>query len=81
MIEAARRVRAVVPDFSLVIVGSGTEDVIAREASATTDWIRYVGRQDGRQQVLHLALAKVLLLPYMAGLGIVDAFCQWHPCR
>jgi len=79
VLEAAIRIRKRIEDFELLIIGSGPQESVVREAAATHDWIRYVGKRIGREKVLYLKLAHVFLLPHIVGLAILDSFALGLP--
>jgi glycosyltransferase involved in cell wall biosynthesis len=79
LLAASQVVRQLVADFELLIVGAGPEEASIRRAAASAPWIRYVGPQFGTAKVPFCALAKVLLLPAVAGLTVVDSFALEVP--
>ncbi|WP_198032508.1 glycosyltransferase family 4 protein [Aerolutibacter daejeonensis] len=77
LLDAASKIRARVPDFELVIVGTGPESGKVEAFCATNAWARYLGPLIGEQKAQVLALAHVMLNPGLVGLGILDSFvCQ-----
>lgn len=74
LFSAAAAVRAEVPDFQLLVVGDGPDRARVQAACAAQPWARWVGVKTGREKVLHVALAQVMLNPGLVGLGILDAF-------
>lgn len=79
LVEAARRVRALVPDFHLVVMGGGDDSAIIAEAAGAYDWIHAVGPKFGREKALLMSLGKVLLMPGLVGLAVLDAFAYGTP--
>lgn len=79
LIEAAERVRSRVPGFELVLVGSGPDGRIAEEAAQDHPWIHHVGAVFGDELACYLASARVLLMPGVVGLGILDSFAAGVP--
>ena len=79
LIAASDLVRKTVPDYELVIIGSGSDEHTAREAAVTRPWLHVLGARFGREKVHIMALAKALLLPGLVGLGILDGFALELP--
>lgn len=74
LLSAAERVRALVPDFELLVVGDGPERSRIEEASRRLPWIHYVGAQMGAARARYFRASKLLMMPGMVGLVIVDSF-------
>lgn len=79
LLEAAAAIRAQVPDFQLLIVGDGPDRGRVEAACAAQPWVRWVGVKTGRDKVLHVALAQLMLNPGLVGLGILDDFVCGTP--
>lgn len=80
LIEAARRIRAQVPDFQLVVVGDGPlADQVRVAEAASGGWFHWVGVRTGREKALLLTMARVMLNPGMVGLSILDSFVAGVP--
>lgn len=73
LIEAGLLVRQVVPDFELIVIGAGPGVDEAAAAARQHGWIHYVGPKFGIEKVGYFALAKLLLLPGLVGLAMLDA--------
>jgi glycosyltransferase involved in cell wall biosynthesis len=78
LIDAARRVRAAVPGFHLLVVGAGPAE---RELAAMADapWIHFLGRQTGSTKATAFRLADVFVMPAWVGLSVLDAFAAGLP--
>lgn len=74
LLSAAERVRALVPDFELLIVGDGPERSRIEEARRRLPWIHYAGPQMGEASARYLHAARLLMMPGLVGLVIVDSF-------
>lgn len=79
LIQAARAVRAELPDFVLLLIGAGPDADVAREAARRDPWIRYLGPRMGADKVACLAVSELLLLPGGVGLTTLDAFALELP--
>lgn len=79
LIDAARRIRAALPRFHLVVVGAGPIEQELRSLAAGADWIHFVGRQGGAARAVYFRAASVFLMPAFVGLAIVDAFAAGLP--
>jgi glycosyltransferase involved in cell wall biosynthesis len=72
LIEAAVEIRRRIPDFVLIIVGSGSDRWRAEAAAGAHSWIMYLGPRFGREKVELLRLGRVFLMPGLVGLAILD---------
>ena len=79
LIEAARLVRARLPEFELIIAGDGPDRVIAKEAAVSHEWVRYLGPVFGDAKARLLASSSVMLMPGLVGLAVLDAFAAGLP--
>ncbi len=79
LLDACMYVRSVVPDFEVLFVGSGPDEEIVREASKKAPWIHYVGSKFGKEKIRYLAISKVMLMPGLVGLAILDSFAARVP--
>ena len=79
LIECAKRVRAAVPDFELLIVGGGPEAHLAKDAAARHVWIHAPGPLFGRDKAIALKASKLFLIPGIVGLAVLDSFAAGMP--
>ncbi|MFM2199532.1 MAG: hypothetical protein RLZZ505_2964 [Verrucomicrobiota bacterium] len=79
LLEAARMIRAAIPDFELIIIGDGPERAMAAEAAQAEPWIHYLGSKNDHDKVPFWAMAKLLLMPGLVGLVVVDSFALGVP--
>lgn len=74
LFDAAESIRARVPDFHVLIVGEGPERDKVRAWCAARPWARWVGAHYGRDKVVCMSVASIMLNPGALGLAIMDAF-------
>lgn len=74
LFASAEAIRREVPDFHLLIVGDGAERDKVRAWCAANPWARWVGARFGREKVVYMSVAQVMLSPGAVGLGVMDAF-------
>jgi glycosyltransferase involved in cell wall biosynthesis len=79
LLEAARRIRARVPDFELIVIGDGPERLKITEAARAETWIHDLGSKNDHDKVPFWAMAKLLLMPGLVGLVVVDSFALGVP--
>jgi len=79
LLEAATRIRDLVPDFELVLIGSGPTAHLAESAAARHPWIRYLGPLTGSSRVEWFRRCRAQLMPGLVGLTIVDSFAAGTP--
>lgn len=79
LIESAILVRDSVPDFELIVIGDGPDRDQVSKAVSKHKWIHYVGPKNDEAKVPYWAIAKLLLMPGLVGLVIVDSFALGVP--
>lgn len=79
LFEAAQGLRARIPDFQLVVVGDGPQREKVRSWCEEHAWSRWLGVRQGREKVVCLKVAKIMLSPGALGLGVLDSFAAKLP--
>lgn len=80
LFDAARRTRADVPDFQLLLVGDGPlRDQVRHEVEASGGWMHWAGALKGVEKAKALAVAELMLNPGMVGLSILDSLVAGVP--
>jgi glycosyltransferase involved in cell wall biosynthesis len=79
LFSCADRLRHMFPDFSFIVIGDGPLREKVRAFCSTRNWAVWVGALNGREKVLHLMLARVMLSPGLVGLNILDSFALGLP--
>jgi len=79
LIESAEEIRRHVPDFELIVVGSGVNRRRVEAAASRHTWIRYLGPLFGADKVEILRLGRVFMMPGLVGLAILDCAAAGLP--
>jgi glycosyltransferase involved in cell wall biosynthesis len=79
LLETAECVRERVPDFELVLIGSGSDADLAGKAAARNPWVHYVGSKLEKEKAELFSVSKLFLMPGAIGLAILDAFALGIP--
>ena len=79
LLTACDHVRAEVDDFEMLFLGGGPQEDAVIEAAANRPWMHYVGPTFGPDKAHYLRLAKLLLMPGVVGLVILDSFASETP--
>jgi glycosyltransferase involved in cell wall biosynthesis len=79
LIGAARRIRELVADFDLLVIGGGPEEECLRTAAAASPWIHPVGPVFDLGRVCYWALADVCLMPRAIGLVALESLVLGVP--
>lgn len=74
LLTAAQEIRRRVPDFELLVVGDGPQRVLVEDAARRHEWIVYAGAHTGEGLAPFFYVSKLLLMPGLVGLAIVDSF-------
>jgi L-malate glycosyltransferase len=79
LVDAARVVRQRIPDFQLLVVGTGPDRTWVEEAASANFWIHYLGKKFGREKSLALRMSDIFVLPGRVGLAVLDSFAAGLP--
>lgn len=79
LLEACHVIREEISDFEIIIIGSGPQESLVKEAAAQYPWIHYKGSLFGTEKVPYFKLSKLMLLPGLVGLSVVDSFALETP--
>lgn len=79
LIESAQIIRKNLPDFELVIIGSGEESKLVKTYAEKFSWIKYLGSLFGQEKVDLFSICRLQLMPGLVGLAILDSFTLGVP--
>jgi glycosyltransferase involved in cell wall biosynthesis len=79
LVEACRLVREKIPDFELIVIGSGPDSLYIKLSAQRYRWLHYVGPKTDEEKVPYWALSKTLLMPGLVGLVVLDSFALGVP--
>lgn len=79
LVAACDRIRAVVRDFEMIILGGGPDLGRLLRAAASRPWLHVVGPKFDSEKVRYFAVSKLFLLPGLVGLAVLDAFALGVP--
>ncbi len=79
LIEATRLIRQRVPDFQLLVIGTGPDRTCVEDEARTNPWIHYLGQKFGQEKALALRMADIFVLPGRVGLAVLDSFAAGLP--
>jgi glycosyltransferase involved in cell wall biosynthesis len=79
LVEACRLVREKIPDFELIVIGSGPDSSYVKLSAQRYRWLHYVGPKTDEEKVPYWALSKTLLMPGLVGLVVLDSFALGVP--
>lgn len=79
LLEAAHALRRRVPDFELIVLGAGPDQRLVEEAARENPWIHYPGPCFGSEKAAYFRLSRVMLMPGLVGLAVVDSFAVEVP--
>ncbi|WP_242928744.1 glycosyltransferase family 4 protein [Pontibacter vulgaris] len=79
LIDACDLIRKQIPDFELIILGSGIDVALVQEAAKSRNWVHYLGPKFGLERVKYFKLASAFLMPGLVGLAVLDSFSLQTP--
>lgn len=79
VLDAARLVRAAVPEFQLLVVGDGPDRRLVDAATRVHPWVHGVGVRQALDKARCLRVASLMLNPFGIGLVVLDSFTAGVP--
>jgi len=79
LLSAATQIRAQIPNFQVIVIGSGADAPLVQDFAKNHPWLHYVGESYDADRAKYFALADVFLMPGLVGLAILDAFAFGTP--
>jgi glycosyltransferase involved in cell wall biosynthesis len=79
LVSACDLIRASVPDFHLIVIGTGKDAHILKVAAESRPWLHILGPKFGMEKTELVSLGKVWLMPGLVGLAILDSFAYELP--
>ena len=72
-------IKARIPDFHMIFIGSGIEDIKIRSAAEKFNWIHYIGPKFSKDRVIYFKISSIQIMPKLVGLCILDSFAMETP--
>jgi glycosyltransferase involved in cell wall biosynthesis len=79
LVEAAEHLRSIIPDFEMIVMGSGSEVGVIEDAAKRHQWFHHLGARYGDERIRLASVADVQLMPGLVGLNVVDGFALGIP--
>jgi glycosyltransferase involved in cell wall biosynthesis len=79
LLEACRHIRRRIPDFTMLFLGAGSSDGLVMQFCSENAWAKFPGAAFGRDKVKYSAAARLMLMPGLVGLAIIDSFALQVP--
>ena len=79
LIEACLQIKRIVPDFEMIFMGGGPDEQKVRAAVEQFPWLHYLGPKFDDERAPFMMMSKLLLMPGLVGLVILDALIMEKP--
>lgn len=79
LVDSAVEIRKRIPNFEMIVIGSGSEVGVIEAAAAEHSWFHHLGARYGDERVRLSSIVDVQLMPGLVGLNIVDGFALGIP--
>ncbi len=79
LLDSLLCIKKQVPDFEMIFLGDGPDAPMVRSAAEKYGWIHYIGPRFGIEKIPFFCLSKLLLMPGLVGLAVLDAFALEVP--
>jgi glycosyltransferase involved in cell wall biosynthesis len=74
LLDSCVEIRQRVPNFQMIFIGAGLDDQLVQTFCSANPWAIYLGSKFGADKVKYILMSKLLLMPGLVGLAIIDAF-------
>lgn len=79
LIEACDKIKEQIPDFQMIVLGSGKDAFKVKDAQTTRSWLHYLGAKFGAERIPYFKMSSIFLMPGLVGLAILDCFATKTP--
>lgn len=79
LLQACEQIHARIPDFHMIVIGTGPDARHVAKFAASHPWLHYIGPCYDSDRVRHFALANIFMMPGLVGLAVLDAFALGTP--
>ncbi len=79
LVDAAVAIRERVPDFQMLVIGSGSDVGVIEAAAERYPWFVHMGALYGDERIRIASVADLQLMPGLVGLNVVDGFALGLP--
>ena len=79
LIDACKETRQKVSDFHMIFIGDGPKSTLVEDFAAANHWVHYVGEKNNIDIVPYFTISKIMLMPGLVGLSVVDSFALEVP--
>jgi len=74
LLHALKIIKEKVKDFEMIFIGDGPEREKIIEFANHNNWVHYLGKKGEKEKVPYFLISKLLLMPGLVGLVIIDSF-------
>lgn len=79
LLAACQLIRSRIPDFVLIVIGDGPDRQLITDFAAQHPWLKFLGAKKDHEKIPYWAVSKVLLMPGLVGLVVLDSFALGCP--
>lgn len=79
LFEALLEIKRRIPDFRMIFLGSGVDKDKVEAFARQHTWCSFEGSRFGREKATYMKLGKLILMPGLVGLAIIDSFVAGLP--
>jgi glycosyltransferase involved in cell wall biosynthesis len=79
LIGACKEIKKQVDDFHVIFIGDGPEAFLVKKFDEENQWVHYLGEKLDTDIVPYFSISKLMLMPGLVGLSVVDSFALEVP--
>lgn len=79
LLDSCKLIRHSVANFEIIFIGNGPDEMLVSNFCANNEWAHYVGAISGVDRVKYFSISKVMLMPGLVGLAVLDSFALQVP--
>lgn len=74
LISACNKIRSEIENFQIIFIGGSPDAILVNNFAVEKAWVLYVGEITGNAKVPYFMISKVLLVPGLVGLAVLNSF-------
>ncbi|MCU0389772.1 MAG: glycosyltransferase family 4 protein [Thermoflexibacter sp.] len=79
LLKACDKIKEQIPDFVMIVLGSGEDMTLIKDAQKSRPWLHFEGNKFGLERLPYFKISSLVLMPGLVGLVILDCLATKTP--